>query len=891
MKRLAIIVFLAAASCLVAQQRPQPGPQNNSGPNQNNQNQPPTEQTPSQNDQQSDQGNTPGDTDTGNGQPTGTQPPTDGQQTTQPQTGDQGTTPPISDDPVTVEAYSGLNVFAPMQSTETYLMDNDGEILWTWNSNYRPALSVYLLEDGSLLKTASPGNSSFGNTGGVGGRVEILDWDSNVLWSYDYTSEYYCLHHDIEMLPNGNILMIAWERKTEAEALAAGRDPSLLSEAELWPDHIIEVQPDSINGGGSIVWQWHTWDHLIQDYDASKPNYGVVADHPEKINLNHTQGRGGADWHHINSIDYNEELDQILLSVRNFSEIWVIDHSTTTEEAAGSTGGRYGKGGDLLYRWGNPAAYDRGNTNDQTLFVQHDAEWLDSGNILIFNNGQGRTDGNYSSVDEITPPINSDGSYQLNATAAYGPAATSWTYADAASGEFYAQRISGSQRLPNGNTLICEGTEGRLFEVTTDGTIVWEYIHTNEIFRAERYSYSYPAFLDGSSGEPATAGSYPVVDTGQTVTYGNDTFITAPAAGQEFYGQDAQISGHQPNYTLSADGLTVVDNITGLTWTQSHDWNGDGVLNSSDKMLQANAATYVHTLNAQNYGGFNDWRLPSIKEIYSLMNFAGKDVSGLETSDTSSLEPFIDNDYFAFGYGDSASGERIIDSQFATTSIYTGNVMNGQQAMFGLNLADGRIKGYPTNNKTFYVYFVRGNTDYAKNSYVDNADGTVSDTATALMWAQDDSAAPMNWQDALAWAQTKNTENYLSYNDWRVPNAKELQSIVDYSRSPDATASAAIDPIFNITPIINEGGAEDYPFFWSSTTHANSRSGHEGAGAVYVCFGRAMGYMNGNWLDVHGAGAQRSDPKAGNPDNYPTGNGPQGDAVRILNFVRLVRDQ
>ncbi len=234
----------------------------------------------------------------------------------------------------------------------------------------------------------------------------------------------------------------------------------------------------------------------MQEYDSSKANYGVVADHPELIDLNYsgTGARPGvADWNHINAIDYNAEFDQIMLSVRNFSEIWVIDHSTTTAEAAGHSGGDSGKGGDLLYRWGNPQAYDAGTAADQQLFVQHDAQWIPdgypgAGNILVFNNGSGRPDGDYSSVDEIVPPVDGDGDYS-----GYGPAAPVWRYTAAPPTDFYAQNISGAQRLPNGNTLICDGPNSYFFEVTPAGEIVWDYDHGDQaVFRVIRYEPGYP---------------------------------------------------------------------------------------------------------------------------------------------------------------------------------------------------------------------------------------------------------------------------------------------------------------------------------------------------------------------------------------------------------------
>ena len=303
------------------------------------------------------------------------------------------------------------------------------------------------------------------------------------------------------------------------------------------------------------------------------------------------------------------------------------------------------------------------------------------------------------------------------------------------------------------------------------------------------------------------------------------------------------------------------DNVTGLTWTQSADWDGDGNIDASDKFSFTEFLAYADTLNAQSYGGYSDWRAPTIKDLYSLMDFSGRDVSSYTGTDTSGLAPFIDTDYFDFGYGDTSAGERIIDAQFWSSTEYLGTTMGGNATTFGLNLADGRIKGYPQANKDEYAYFVRGNTDYGVNNFADNGDGTITDAATGLMWSQDDSGAGMDWEAALAWAEQMNDQNYLGHSDWRLPDAKELQSIVDYDRSPQQTGSAAIDPVFDITSITAENGATDWPFFWSGTTHETDSTVNSGMWGAYVCFGEALGYWGGSWQDVHGAGAQRSDPK------------------------------
>ncbi len=396
------------------------------------------------------------------------------------------------------------------------------------------------------------------------------------------------------------------------------------------------------------------------------------------------------------------------------------------------------------------------------------------------------------------------------------------------------------------------------------------------------------------------AGDYTIVDTGQTSSYDATGNIVTPAPGTAYYGQDAQHTGNAPSYTTSADGLSVLDNVTGMTWRQSGDLTGDGVIDINDKLSLDNAVAYADTLNAANYGGFNDWRVPTIKDLYSLMNF-----NGVGATSAAESTPFIDTDYFDFAYGDESAGERFIDSQWVTTTQYVSTTMNGDATVFGVNFADGRIKGYgltdpdPLSNagKTFYVRYVRGNTGYGVNNFADNTDGTVTDHATDLMWAQSDSGVGMDWETALAWVQQKNAENYLGHDDWRLPDAKELQSILDYTRSPDTTNSAAIDSVFSTTAITNEGGVTDYPFYWTNTTHLDGPADTQGSSAVYFAFGEALGYMqmppdSGQYqlLDVHGAGAQRSDPKSGNAADWPYGHGPQGDVIRIDNFARLVRD-
>lgn len=377
-------------------------------------------------------------------------------------------------------------------------------------------------------------------------------------------------------------------------------------------------------------------------------------------------------------------------------------------------------------------------------------------------------------------------------------------------------------------------------------------------------------------------GTYNIVATGQKEFFNNTEKIDAPKKGEAFYGQDAGHIQNPSSYTDNGDG-TITDNVTGLMWQKSYD-----VLSYEDA---------VEKLKTFELGGYSDWRLPTIKEAYSLMDYSGADPSEEDMDDhLQGAIPFIDTTYFDFKYG--SNGHREIDTQLMTSTFYKGEALHSDQVMFGVNLADGRIKGYPIEmpgrKAEYTVRFVRGNQDYGKNNFKDNNDGTISDLATGLMWQKEDSKKGMNWQEALAYAQEKNDEKYLGHSDWRLPNAKELQSIVDYNRSPQGTNSAAISPLFEASAIIDEMNKEDFPFYWTSTTHKNATSNNK---AVYICFGEALGFFGPpnsseekELMDVHGAGAQRSDPKSGDPGEYPEGHGPQGDVIRINNYARLVRD-
>ena len=361
-----------------------------------------------------------------------------------------------------------------------------------------------------------------------------------------------------------------------------------------------------------------------------------------------------------------------------------------------------------------------------------------------------------------------------------------------------------------------------------------------------------------------------VVDTGQVNCYNEDSKINCPSEGEDFYGQDGNYLGLQPSYQNNGDG-TVTDLNTGLMWQK----------NMGEKITFEEAFEKAENLNL---GDYDDWRVPTIKELYSLIIFTGK-VQGEKAVDF-----FIDTNYFNQPLGDLSKGEREIDAQTLSSTEYVGLTMQNDETIFGVNFIDGRIKGYgkydPRTREAKKKYFrlVRGNEGYGKNNFIDNTDGTVSDLSTGLMWMKRDSSEGMDWKDALNYCENS---NFAGHNDWRLPNTKELQSIVDYSRSPQTTNSAAINPVFDISDITDPGGKKNYPFFWTSTTHLDGKDPE--SHAVYVCFGKCQGKMNNNLMDVHGAGAQRSDPKSGDMKDYPSFFGPQGDVRYVYNYVRCVR--
>lgn len=403
---------------------------------------------------------------------------------------------PIADT-IAEKVSPGVTVIDPGFRKPIYLINTDKEVIGEFSGDYYSFMQ--LLPNGNILGSSNVFSDTFRRGGGHTGCVEEYRPDGSLVWRLALASDDYIHHHDVQKLANGNILAVIWERVSTDEAIALGRNPEHVDEhGNFWFDGIIEVNPLT----AEIVWEWSFKNHLIQDFDPNKANYGVVADNPGKLDINainfNRDGSVGDDWTHVNALDYNEELDQIIISSNYLSEVFVIDHGITAFEAQGEAG-------DFLFRWGNPANYDRGDKESAMLFAQHDVHWIaddlpGAGNIMIFNNGL-MPQRPYTTVVELAPDMNADGSYNLGPNGAYGPTELAWEYAPTDEEKFFSWFISGAQRLPNGNTLVNHGADSRLREVTADGEIVWEYQFDDGadgphmLFRAYRYPEDHPAVL------------------------------------------------------------------------------------------------------------------------------------------------------------------------------------------------------------------------------------------------------------------------------------------------------------------------------------------------------------------------------------------------------------
>jgi len=388
------------------------------------------------------------------------------------------------------QSFDGYVLYNEQNQNTTYLIDRDGNTAKTWSCNVAANYAVLLKENGNIVRGGVYGSNQL-NGAAVGGIVQEYDPNGDVVWEFVYSNSEHVSHHDIALNPtNNSVFLIAWEVISETDLTQAGYDGAT---SEKWAPHFIEVAPDG-NGDGQIIWEWHIMDHLIQDFDASKDNYGVIADHPELIDINQIVSSGGGggpggggpggaggDWFHCNGIDYNQTLDQLVFTSRHSSEFYIIDHSTTTTEAASHSGGNAASGGDILFRWGNPANYGAPGTQIVPAAV-HDPRWipegrLNAGYIQFFNN-----EGNNgsSTVDIINPPLNGY-SYDWTSGTAYAPT----TYNDRHNCLDDSDGQSASDRMSNGNIFVAI-SNGYMYEVNSNDEVVWQYnVGPQKAFRYE----------------------------------------------------------------------------------------------------------------------------------------------------------------------------------------------------------------------------------------------------------------------------------------------------------------------------------------------------------------------------------------------------------------------
>lgn len=510
----------------------------------------------------------------------------------------------------------GYVLFSPRTTVNpsyTYLIDNCGQVVNQWSSALTLFSTDYLMPDGSLFRSVIDNQSTLSIPGNTG-RIEHLDWDNNLIWALTYSDTDFSFHHDYIPLPNGNILMLVAHRKTLQEALDNGRDPSLLATNELYEERVIEIQPVGTDGF-NIVWEWRSWDHLIQDFDNTKLNYGVVSDHPELVDMNFGTNFGEADWWHANSLSYSESLDQIIISNRNLNEFLIIDHSTTTAEAAEHVGGNSNMGGDILYRWGNPQSYQQGTSDDQKLFGQHNIQFIpdglpNAGKILIFNNGSGL---GFTRIQTIIPPFDTTTNTYTYNDEAYGPDTPDWEYVDPENQtNFFAPFLSGVQQLTNGNFLICNGPNGHLFEIDNLGNTVWSYqspVGLNNIltdgddplnfetrvFRALKYHSNYSGF-DGKDLTPMNVIELNPVDDNCSLSL-----------------SEYSLSNFSIYPSISSDYIKIKTDLTDFTYTL---YDAYGNLMASDRQNKTINIQYLSTgiyfLNINN--GISSQKFKFIKK-------------------------------------------------------------------------------------------------------------------------------------------------------------------------------------------------------------------------------------------------------------------------------------
>ena len=505
------------------------------------------------------------------------------------------------------QSWGDYTLVAQSGKTTALLVANDKSVFKTWTLSGGTGYSSFVLPGGVLARSVKATGASF-NVPAITGRFQKVDFNDKILWDYTYSTTEYCGHHDFNVLPNGNLLIIAYTSKTAAETAAAGKS----SGVSCFPERLVEVKQTGATTG-EVVWQWDTWDHLVQEVDAAKPNYGKVAEHPELLNINYNNN--GKDWIHANGIDYNPILDQIVFSSHYLNEFYVIDHSTTTAEAASHKGGKSGKGGDFLYRWGNPAAYKAtGATNFNVL---HDAHWIpndapDAGYIVAFQNGSGN-----STIDKVKPAFDGE-KYTLQANT-YLPAVNSGRLTCTG----FSSNMGSSQQLPNGNQLICVATAGLIYEVDKAGKTIWSYQSGGTTPQASRYSACY---INGTVKTPVVTAAGSVLSSSVADKYQwyKNGFLIQDATNQIFIATEN--GKYQVQTSSASDCKSTFSNIVFIGTTGVSNLENDSFLS-----IFPNPTTGI--LHLQGDILTNEKTQITLFNLQGSVLFLAKNVSEIDLSD------------------------------------------------------------------------------------------------------------------------------------------------------------------------------------------------------------------------------------------------------------------